>query len=181
MADKPDITPELLRQLLRYEPLSGDLFWLERKRHLFSSDSLCKRWNTIHKDKIATSYVNKDGYKQICIFGVVHKAHRVVWAHQIGDWPKRSIDHINGIRSDNRIQNLRDVSTLENCRNSRKRKSNKSGFTGVSWNKRQRKWHAVISIDCKTTHIGFFKEKSDAVEARLKAQAKLGYHPNHGL
>ncbi len=106
--------------------------------------------------------------------------HRIAWAMHYGEWPDGYIDHINGVRGDNRISNLRTVQKLENAKNKRPSKLNKSGFTGVSWCAQKKKWHSYIGINYRHKHLGFFDEYDHAVEVRREANRRLGYHDNHG-
>lgn len=100
-----------------------------------------------------------------------------------GDWPKNEIDHINKDKQDNRINNLRDVTTAENQRNRKLMVTNKSGACGVhKLNKRYSAlvWSAVIMVDKKQIYLGSFRTKEQAIKARKAAERKHGFHPNHG-
>lgn len=88
------------------------------------------------------------------------------------------IDHINGDPSDNRLENLRNVSHEVNGRNLARRKNNTSGVTGVS--RHGSKWVARICPSRRTIYIGIFDSFDDAVAARRAAEVKYGYHPNRG-
>ena len=90
------------------------------------------------------------------------------------------IDHINGKRSDNRIENLRAVTKPENFRNMCLRSDNKSGCPGVTFHKASNLWHARITVDKKIISLGYFKKHEEAIEARLKANKCYGFHENHG-
>lgn len=104
-------------------------------------------------------------------------AHRVIWKMVYGHDPD-DIDHINGIRSDNRLMNLRNVTRAENLKNLSVSTRNKSGIIGVC--QARGKWVAQIKINGKTTHVGTFATKTEAARARLIASQKAGYHANHG-
>lgn len=169
-----------LRDLLRYDPRKGDLYWKGRQRSYFNTDKYCASWNKKYAGSLALHYVNPSGYRMGRILGKSHLAHRVAYALHFGFWPKGQIDHINGVRIDNRICNLRDVSHAENSRNRRLRADNVSGVHGVYWHKRSRKWIARIDIGGKRTHLGFFEDFEAARAARKSAEAELGFHKNHG-
>ena len=79
------------------------------------------------------------------------------------------VDHINHNRLDNRISNLRICTRQENCMNSGKR-YNSSGVTGVTWAQNRNRWHARIVINGKQKHLGYFKTKEEAIEARRQAE-----------
>ncbi|MFQ6183646.1 HNH endonuclease [Sinorhizobium meliloti] len=90
------------------------------------------------------------------------------------------VDHDNGVRSDNRINNLRDTSRAGNMKNKGKRKDNRSGVTGVGWHEKDRRWVAHITVGGKFRRLGGFLDKNEAIAARLKAEKELGFHEHHG-
>lgn len=90
------------------------------------------------------------------------------------------IDHENHIRNDNRIENLRLVSSKGNKKNTTRRCDNTSGVTGVHWFKRECKWKVQIKVDGKQRHLGLFDNLDDAVAARKAAERQYGFHENHG-
>lgn len=109
-------------------------------------------------------------------------SHRLAWFLYYGSWPNGVVDHENHNGRDNRIVNLRDVTHAENLRNAKRSKANKSGVTGVYWNKVARKWHASIGggVNRKIIYLGLFSDIEVAKAARKKAEEELGYHTNHG-
>ena len=178
-------TPETLRKLLRYEPDTGKLFWRERSAECFKDGNhtalhSCAIWNSRYANTEAFTLNRSTGYKQGHILRVQCSAHRVAWAMYHGFWPKQHIDHINGIRHDNRIKNLRDVSMVQNARNSAKSSRNTSGVCGVSWAKRENKWSAQITLNYKKKHLGFFDDIEAAAVARKAAEIKFGFSERHG-
>lgn len=185
MAAKTLPTPQYLRQLLRYEPESGKLFWRERPADLFKPDGYrtpegcAANWNSRWAGKEAFTATNGPGHLHGRIDYKAYLAHRVVWAIHYGEAPKHEIDHINHNPADNRIENLRDVSHAENQRNHPLRKRNKSGTHGVAQLKCG-KWYSRIKNGGKLIHLGYFDRLEDAVAARKAAEARLGYHANHG-
>lgn len=124
--------------------------------------------------------VNGRGYVVVGFQGRKLLAHRLAWIITHGTWPKDQIDHVNGIRSDNRLANLRDVSASENSRNQSLRRDNTSGRIGVSFDKRSGKWYAYIRIDGRTVNLGRYDAQEDAVAARAAAEREYGFHANHG-
>lgn len=174
-----------LRGLLRYEAETGKLFWLPRTaQHIGNGRNGAEveaiRWNTKWSGKEAFTSKNGSGYLTGNVFRKFFSAHRIAWALYYGEWPKGDIDHINGVRHDNRIDNLRDVSGSANNCNTRIRKDNKTGCTGVFWRKDGAKWAASIRLHGKISHLGFFKDKAEAIAARKNAEKELGFHENHG-
>lgn len=124
--------------------------------------------------------IARDGYRNIGIGIRRVQAHRLAWFIFYGEWPKHELDHINGMRDDNRISNLREVSHDENQKNLKLSKSNTSGVVGVVYNKKAGKWQAQIKAPDRHIHLGVFSKFEDAVCARKKAEVDLGFHPNHG-
>lgn len=91
-----------------------------------------------------------------------------------------SVDHVNGVRDDNRISNLRIATPEDNARNKKQGALNKSGSMGVYWVKADRKWRVRIGVNGKYVSVGVFSNLEDALEARKTAEIKYGYHENHG-
>ena len=182
MAKKPLPTPEQLRQLLRYEPETGKLFWRERTPEMFvdgnngTAAGRCAQWNARYANRPAFTAPMKTGYLSGRAFGATHYAHRVAWAIFEGCWPTGQIDHVNGVRSDNRRSNMRDVSLEENMRNVKRRVDNSSGQTGVDFHKTLNLWRARAGAGT----IGYFKTRPEAVAARKADEKAIGFHPNHG-
>ena len=82
------------------------------------------------------------GYRQGSLKGKRYKEHRLIWLYHYGEWPKECIDHINGIRDDNRIENLREATNQQNQFNRKSEKDSSSQYKGVSWCKLSKKWRA---------------------------------------
>jgi hypothetical protein len=170
MAKKPIPTPEELRQLLRYEPETGKLYWLERPVSMFvdgdhSAGHTCAAWNAKFAGKIAFTATTKWGHKRGRLAGNNFKAHRVAWALYTGNWPNGEIDHINGDPGDNRIENLRVVSSQQNKWNRGSRPNSISKFVGVARSS-SGTWYGQIVIDGKFVYLGSFATEEDAARAR---------------
>lgn len=180
MAAKPLPSPEVLRQLLRYEPETGKLFWRRRPEQMFPSARDCAAWNAKNAEKEAFTTVGSSGYREGRIFKTGYRAHRVIYAVCNGEWPRDEVDHINGIRTDNRIANLRHATRAENGRNQRRPHDNSTGAIGVAFYRHDGTWQARISTGGRSIHLGYFDTKAEAIAARLKAEATHGFHPNHG-
>lgn len=169
MATKPLPTIQQLRQLLRYDPETGMLFWKERPASMFqgrrsSPEAMAVWWNDRYAGTPALNHTERSGYLNGAIWGGQYKAHRVAWAIFHGSEPAGYIDHINGDRSDNRIVNLRIVDKAANGRNSCKMKNNSSGYVGVS--EIRGKWQASCSISGKQVYVGVFPTPESAAKAR---------------
>lgn len=173
MAPKALPSPEVLRQLLRYEPETGKLFWLRRDRAFFLDDRSCSTWNTRWADQEAFTYLGQKGYKISNLLGFNVKAHRVAMALHLGKWPSLEIDHINGDRGDNRLSNLRLATRSQNRFNSKVRKDSASGIRGVRWDRKDQKWAAVICAHGVRHWLGYFQSKEEAKYAYQQASIRM--------
>ena len=156
-----DYAPELLRSLFLYDPVTGRLCHKANRRR-------------VKAGSYADSTRRADGYRQVALRldGKQYqlKTHRVAWILTHGAIPDGlQVDHINGIRDDNRLCNLRLVTQRENDQNRRKAR-------GYSWNKGCSKWEAYIRVDGVLRHLGLFTTEAAARAAYLKAKAR--YHPS---
>lgn len=176
MAKKPLPTPEELRQLLRYEPETGKLYWLLRAGETRG----VKAFNSNYAGKEAFTCRMGEKHLQGRIHDRGFLAHRVIWAIVYGQWPTGEIDHINGDPVDNRIENLRDIPKPENQRNMKCPSTNSSGVCGVSWRPQRGKWRARIWHNGREVSLGHYEKIEDAAAAREAALVRYGYHRNHG-
>ena len=122
------------------------------------------------------------GYIRVRRGGVLYYAHRIIWEMHNGPIPEgMQIDHINHVRDDNRIENLRLVSHKTNHRNRTMQSNNSSGVTGVSWMSKINKWRAQIMVNQVTISLGDYDDFDCAVNARINAESTYGFHENHGV
>lgn len=143
---------------LSYDPCSGVFIW----KKTINSRAI--------KGRRAGRLWNKQ-YRRISINGVEYQEHRLAWFYVKGHWPKYEIDHINRDKSDNRIENLRDVVRSVNQQNKGITKANTSGVPGVSWLKREEKWSARISVHGERIWLGRFHDIKDAEIAYKTAKS----------
>lgn len=161
------ITQKELKEVLNYNEDTG-LF-----KYIKSSNSKIKI------GQIAGTISN--GYCRIKINGKSYLGHHLVWLYKYSsfpEYPKYQIDHINQNRLDNRLSNLRIVTQSCNQRNAKKRKDNTSGVTGVIY--ANKGWVTRINDKKGKIYLGKFKEFSEAVSARKRAELVLKYSENHG-
>jgi hypothetical protein len=170
MRKRPLPTPEYLHKRLRYEPSTGKLYWRDYPPH-------GPPWNGRWAGKEAATADNGRGYFQITLDGGKYVAHRIIWAMITGVWPVE-VDHIDHDKGNNRIRNLRATTRTGNKQNQPLTKGNTSGVMGVGWH--HNGWRAFITVAGKHHHLGYFDDFNDAVCARKAAEAKYGYHVNHG-
>jgi len=164
---KPELTAERLRELLHYDPETGVF--------TRACDSLGGHGTQViaRKGDIAGGICSKWGYRKISVAGHSYRANRLAWLYVTGRWPEGQIDHWNGIRSDDRFDNLRDVSQAVNLQNRRTASPQSiSGILGVSPSKKGR-WRAQISINNRNRFLGDFDNPQAAHEAYLTAKRKL--------
>ena len=178
MSKRNELPQSLLHEILSYNAETGELRWKRRPRHMFNTDHEFSRWNTRYSGAAALT-ARIDGYPMGPIFGKSYKAHRVIFCMIYGYWPEY-VDHLNGIRHDNRACNLRAASKVENGKNQKRNTRNKSGVTGVYWYEPSKKWRAQINVDAKKIYLGQFETKEDAISARLYASKKYGFSERHG-
>lgn len=183
MANSRLPSPDVLRQLLDYDPQTGLLVWKKRNLHHFPNpgnigrEAVCRCWNTRYSGTPAFTQPNGRGYLQGTINYIKVSAHRVAFAIYHGHWPLE-VDHINGVKNDNRITNLREVTRQQNSCNRSHRSDNKTGVTGVVF--RHGKYIARIQVNGREMRLGIFQTVEDAARARADAERRFGYHPNHG-
>jgi hypothetical protein len=150
---------ERLRQVLNYDPGTGIFTWKIQPHARFRVGDVA-------------GATRQDGYIHITVDKVHHLAHRLAWLHVSGEWPTQTIDHINGIKNDNRIANLREFSTGQNQQNRRKpHKTNKVGLLGVTW--QAGRFCANIQINKKKIWLGRFDTADEAHAAYIDAKRRL--------
>ena len=177
---KFNVEPSLLREMLAYDPETGILRWRERPPEHFHLPGWAAYWNRKHAGKIAGSPTGKFGHLIVGIRGRPRLVHRLIWAIVHDEYPEQ-IDHINNNPADNRLCNLRACDQAQNQHNQRARKTNKSGFKGVSLHKTSGRWRAAIFINSKQQHLGLFDSLEDAHKAYCEAAARLhGEFANFG-
>lgn len=156
-------TPELLAAMLsklEIDSEAGIVRW--------------KRVDGVHP-KVAGKRAGSDyakGYRRIRIDGIRIMEHRLIWAFVNGKWPDNEIDHINTIRAENRISNLREATHSQNTINQPKRSTNTSGFKGVSIDPYGR-WRADIWLNGKQQYLGRYRTPTEASKSYRLAARKL--------
>lgn len=154
------LTADRLRQVLSYATDTGDFIWLEGGRGRY------KRAGAL------AGRLSKHGYRIICVDGTTCMAHRLAWLYVHGEWPAHEIDHINGVRTDNRITNLRDVSRAINAQNIRAARSDsKSGLLGVSAGNGG--FVAAVQLNGRQHYLGTFQTPEEAQAVYLGAKRRL--------
>ena len=158
---KHTISVERVRELLDYDPASGLFHWKAKsaRRTIVGSQAGYPEWN---------------GYIRIGIGGRIYFAHVVAWLLVHGDWPKSQLDHINGNRADNRIENLREATARQNARNRKTRRDNIARLKGVCVRPCKTKpYQAVICEDGRRISLGYFETKEAAHAVYCTAASNL--------
>ena len=153
------LTQERLKELLHYNPDTGDIIRLSTGNTLRTT--------------------NSHGYFVVEVDKVLYYAHRIAWMYIYGEFPYLDIDHINGDKVDNRIVNLREACDRTNGRNKKQQSNNKTGVTGVSYEKKSNTWRVNISTNDKRIYVTCYT-LLDAVCVRKNLEREHGYHKNHG-
>lgn len=155
------LTAERPRELLHFDTCTGVFRWRR------ASNSRVLPW-------AVAGHVNPVlGYVQIGIDGKHYLAHRLAWYYVHGVWPADQLDHRDGVRSNNRMSNLREAGHAENGQNQTLRSDNTSGFLGVSWFKRDSNWKAQIRLNGTSYSLGYFDTPEEAHAAYLAAKKNL--------
>jgi len=142
------LSKEILQHLFNYE--DGELYW---KNHHWFKNNVGKKAGT----------KMKTGYYHICIKQQIYLKHRLIFLYHHGYLPEY-IDHINGDKDNNRIENLRPADYNQNGYNQKIPKNNKSGYKGVVWRENQKRWIAQVGYKNKMYHLGSFILKKDAID-----------------
>lgn len=163
MSKKKSLTQSRLKELLSYDHATGLFTWSKSRGCIKKGDK--------------AGSLNTSGYLTIRVDRRLYRSNRLAFLYMEGYSPENSVDHINRDKTDNRWDNLRHVSQSCNIRNSKKSLSNKSGVTGVVWDKARGRWHAQITVNYKNIHFGRHRKFINAVMARWEAEKKYNF-PN---
>ena len=144
------LTKEDLIKYVTYDPVTG----------YFLSNG-CKYSNKNKGDRVGCLHKTK-GYRYVVVKGKTYREQRAAFLYMTGSWPVNQVDHINGIKDDNRWVNLRDVPPIENSKNRGLWRTNISGYKGVCWNKSVNKWQVLCRYNGKQIYKGVYKDVHEA-------------------
>lgn len=155
-----------LTRALNYDPLTGVFLWANPTSNRVAVGEVAGQLDT-------------HGHRLISVNGVRYGAHRLAWFYVHGVWPSDEIDHINLIKDDNRIENLREATRAGNCRNVSRKKNNKSGFKGVMRHSQAKhRFQAQITVNGRPKYLGLFDTAEQAHAAYVRASNL--YHQDFG-
>lgn len=154
------LTQERLKEILHYNPETGDF------------TNRINRGTRAKAGEVAGG-IDLEGYLKIKIDGRPYKSHRLAWLYICGEMPPEHIDHINGVRTDNRMVNLRPATNSENQRNRGAPKNSTTGVKGVSWCQRDRRYRARINTYGKCKYLGLFGTAEEAATAYAEAAKRF--------
>lgn len=152
------LTPEYVRERFNYYPATGVLTWRTNVDR------------TVVGKPVGS--LGNHGYLVVNVLDRPVLLHRLIWLHVHGREPVEQIDHVNRVRTDNRICNLREASFSQQLMNQGMRSDNTSGFKGVFWDKSRMKYQARISVNCRDIYLGRFECLEDAVACRREAEKR---------
>lgn len=154
-------TQEEVRIRFTYDPETGVLRHTDYNKHV----------PELHWREAGSLHPN--GYRIVSIRRRLYPVHQIAWLFTYGELPDGHLDHINRVKHDNRIANLRKATPSQNMHNSSMYSNNKSGEQGVCWHKACQRWYAYIRINRVQHTLGSFVNFEDAVAARRRAKAAL--------
>lgn len=156
------------RELFSYNPATGELRHRERDRKWFVADWSWKKWNREYVGQIAGVSTNTSGHKGTSlVFGRQETQHRIIWEMVYGQPAENDIDHVNGVKTDNRLINLRAATRAQNVANSGRYSSNTTGFDGVAVHTCRDgtiRWTAACG-----GYVGLYDSPEEAANARDRA------------
>lgn len=156
-------------ELFRCDYETGVLYWRWRNS------------NRVPKTLEAGMQRKSSGYLYVQVHGRLYPVHRVVMLMCYGFYGEGlEVDHINHVRNDNRLVNLRFVTRSENMRNRSVSSNSTSGITGVYFSKARKKYIALIGVNRKLIYLGYFDTLEEAAAARAEANLKFKFNNNHG-
>jgi hypothetical protein len=162
-----------LKERLDYNPNTGIVIWKMRDVSEFKTQHRCDIWNSKFANKEVGCLLLDCGYRTVGLDWTSYYVHRIIWKIVTENEPANEIDHINGIRDDNRFCNLREAIVLENNHNRGLQKNNTSGYKGVIWSKTLRKWIGKVRLNYTRYYTDKFDTAIEANDALCTLRASL--------
>lgn len=179
---KNRISIEFLKKVIDYNPITGEAIWKIRDDSVMGDPNMTQSWN----DKFAGKQVGSLMSNGYVVVSFKHNTetngklckillHRIAWAMHNGEWPNVMLDHDNGIKSDNRISNLKLSNNSKNGKNSIPRSG--SGYKNICWDKNRNKWLVTLKTNGKISNIGRYETLNKAIEERNRHYIIHDYQP----
>ena len=164
------VNQEYLNKIFEYNKETGVLIWKVTRSSKVKCGMIAGSLNP-----------HNGGYIQVIFNKRAYYAHKIIWEMIYGERPKY-LDHIDGNRANNRLNNLRSVNASQNACNSRVSKRNTTGYKGVHWNKQRNKWTVFVRKNRKLHYGGAYINLIDAIQCAIQLRIKLhGEYCNHAL
>ena len=154
------LTQSRLKEVLHYDPETGVFVWKVTRN------------NRVRMGNIA-GVKHHSGYMQITVDKKLYRSHRLAFLYMYGSFPIEQIDHKDGDRANNKIDNLRECTDAQNKQNTATKPGSSSKFLGVSWNKNKNKWEANIHSNGKKNFLGYYTIEEEAYAAYCKAKSEM--------
>lgn len=164
------ITQAEIKERLNYNPKTGIFIWIK-------PNPMAKKMKA---GDVAGTKSKRDGYIRIKFNGKSYLAQRLAFLWMEGRFPKHQMDHDDRDRSNNKWDNLGELTLGKNLRNKSLYKNNSSGTNGIYFEEKSGKWRARIRVNNKMIHLGRFIEKDNAIKARKEAELKYNFTKTHG-
>lgn len=156
-----ELTQERIKEFLNYDQDTGIFTWRIGRGGVCSGKT--------------SGYLGPGGYVYIKINGKSYLSHRLVWLYVHGYFPENQIDHIDRVKHNNSIANLREASRSCNMRNTDLQDNNTSGVKGVYFHSASGKWKVQVMVNRKSIHLGYYADKIDAAKARYSAELEHNF------
>jgi hypothetical protein len=169
----------LIREYFTYDPESGIVSY--RKAPKYHEKYVGKEAGKIKPNTYKGVQTNQ--YRSLVFFNKDYLVHHIAWFLHHGSWPTEQIDHIDGNGINNKIKNLREATSAQNCQNRRQQPNESTGITGVTKRRDCDRYQATIEAKRKYYHLGIFPTLEEAIEARRAAELKYhgAYSVNHKM
>jgi hypothetical protein len=165
---KPLPSQEYLHECFEYDSQTGMLTWKNRPEHHFQTKKSQLHFKSAYAGKLVDNDAG-EGYYRVCIDGSRYKVSRIVWKLFKKVDPLNLIDHINSNRKDNRIENLREATHVQNAQNKKVSILNKLGLKGVYYRKKEKAYYVEIKVNKLRKKVGSYKTAEEAHKAYCEA------------
>jgi len=164
------ISQNELKEIIHYDPETGIFS--------YAKDYISENGYKRNKGDVIKSKVG-EGYLGVSIFGKQYRLHHLAFLYMLGYMPKE-VDHDDGVRFNNKWENLKDCTRSENMKNRKISSYNSTGIIGVHLRKDTLQYSSTITVNGKIIRLGCYPTKNEAAKVRKEAELKYGFNKNHG-